>query len=91
MAYHFSEDFYPDIPYEDMLISASIPSLSNYLNCICMTFVSDVASDPEHRLRKHLPKRQSSTGRHSTRLRDAPIVYNNYCVTKNSLFSKYSV
>ena len=82
---------YPDIPYEDRLLSANIPSLCNYLSCICMTFVSDVASDPQHRLHKHLPKRQSSTGRHSTRLRDAPIVCNNYRVTKNSLFSKYSI
>ena len=48
---------YPDIPYEDRLLSASIPSPCNYLSCICMTFVSNVASDPQQRLHKHLPKR----------------------------------
>ena len=52
-------------------------------------FVSNVVSDTEHRLHKYLPKRQSSVGRHSSRLRDAPIVCNNY--TENSLFSEFTV
>ena len=48
-------------------------------------------ADPEHRLHKYLQKWQSSVGHHSSRLRDAPIVINNYKVTDNSLFSKFII
>ena len=82
---------YPDIPYDERLVLASIPSLCDYLNNSCQNFVNNVASDTEHRLHKYLPKRQSSVGRHSSRLRDVPIVHNNYKITENSLFSKFTV
>ena len=80
---------YPDTPYDDRLIASGIPSLCSYLEHLCQNFVSSVAADSEHRLHKHLPKRKSDTGRHSSRLKDIPLVYTNYRVTKNSLFSKY--
>ena len=47
---------YPDIPYDERLVLASIPSLCDYLNSSCQNFVSNVASDTEHRLHKYLPK-----------------------------------
>ena len=80
---------YLDTPYDDRLIASGIPSLCSYLEHLCQNFVSSVAVDSEHRLHKHLPKRKSDTGRHSSRLKDIPLVYTNYRVTKNSLFSKY--
>ena len=68
-----------------------VPVVSAISAAHAKTLFSNVASDPEHRLHKYLQKWQSSVGRHSSRLRDAPIVINNYKITENSLFSKFII
>lgn len=82
---------YPDIPYEERLAQAGILPLCDYLNTICQSYVDKIATNTNHKLHHHMPKRQSSRGRHSSRLRDVPLGYKNYTITRNSLFSKYMI
>ena len=82
---------FPDLSYEERLSKAAMIPICDYLDTMCSSFVLNVATSETHRLKHHLPLRQSDIGRHSSRLRDVPKTLSNYNTTRKSLFSHYTV
>ena len=81
---------YPHIEhYEDRLAAANLTSLQEHMTTLCVKYSQTVANDPEHRLYDLVPSKQSSTNRHSSRLRDCLITKHRTESLKNTVFYKF--
>ena len=74
--------------YTERLALAKANRLNDVMQKLCISYVSKVMSDKDHRLQYHLPARQSRH-RHSARLTDKPILNSRTALLSKSLFHAF--
>jgi hypothetical protein len=74
--------------YTDYLATSGLERLEHRLQHLCRQYITHIRSRPSHRLFSRLPSTQTSSARrHSSRVKDAHILYNRTKTRDRSIFS----
>ena len=75
------------LEYHDLLAATNSVPIETILSNICRDFIKKIRMDPTHILYNRLPKKQSAVRRHSSRLKDTPLLTVKSTLRQHSIFN----